>query len=211
MTSKTERFIERMAGVFGPPNGELASVLARHLAPFKPEILSAAAEHFILTRKWKTWPMPVEILRAAKDASARASPQPLERRKVEAWKENPWAEMRCVRADALIESGIGVRAAEEGWLEALWNFCRRHERLPDRHEAKALRKTADAREAKTERAVASVIDDGRWTPKATGVRAALLGLHEQMRQVGDARMRRVADWAARHGIDGAGQRQGGNP
>jgi len=196
MTGKTERFIERMAGVFGPPNGELGRVLAEHLAPFPPEVLTAIAEHFILTRKWKTWPMPVEVLGAAKDEAAKRAAE-TNAGSFRKRKDDVWAEFRCVRADALIESGIGTQAAEQGWLDALWNFCRCHERLPDRHEEQALRRTVLARDTQAEHSVHAVIDDANWTPKAAGVRAALLGLHEQMQQVAEARARRVAAWADR--------------
>jgi len=164
------------------------------LAPFAPEVLTSVAENFILTRKWKTWPMPVEILGACKDEAARRAAE-TNAASFRKRKDDVWAGFRCVRADALIESGIGMQAAEQGWLDALWNFARVHERLPDRHEAQALRRTASGRETQTERSVHAVIDDAKWTPKAAGIRAALLGLHEQMRQVTDARRRRVADWA----------------
>ena len=190
MPSKTENFIERMSGVFGPPNGELGRVMAAHLMSFDEQILTATAEQFILTRKWKTWPMPVEIIAACKNEVVKASPPPSRKRE-----DYPWDEFRCKRADHLIEGDLGVQAAEGGWLGELWDFCRVNERKPDQHEVKRICDAAERHMVSNQRSLETVLDDAKWSKKTASVRASLLGLVEKRQQVSEERRERVLAWA----------------
>ena len=113
-------FVERLSKVFGPAykdgSGETAETLMKHLAPYSKH-LEAVAERIILTRKYHTWPMPVEILTHCRDAAAAAEPA----RRLKP-KEDDWFPGQCVEADRLVCCSLGVEAAEGGWLDDLWHF-----------------------------------------------------------------------------------------
>ena len=119
MTDKITTFFEKMQPLFGPPykdmTGALAVVLSKGLQRFDEDTLVAAAEHFVLTREFKTWPMPKEIIAACKVQDALRHPTPPKPKPIDYWTDE-----RCEKADRLILCDLGVEAMEGGWLDELW-------------------------------------------------------------------------------------------
>lgn len=194
--SKTEKFIDRMAAMFGPPfkdtNAEVADIFMRRLAQFDEATLEAVSESFILNRPYKTWPMPAEILNACRDEVARKEREG--KPKLYNVSDDPWDLRRTRHADRLIMSDLGVQAANGGWLDALWHFCRKNERLPHGKEIDRVFQTAERQMSSNEQSVEKVISDEGWNEKSADVRRSLIELHEKMSAKAKERVERVLAW-----------------
>lgn len=199
MANKVEikAFISKMEGLFGAPykdaEGEVVSILAKYLQPFDKEILDAVAEHFAMTREFKTWPMPKEIITACKAELTRRNPSPPRPAKIDYLSDE-----RIEKADKLILSSLGVQACEGGWLDELWDFCRRKERLPEPHEIDAICRDADRHYQKFDAALNRINNDKGWGKKATPLRNKLADLAERIKEYSKRREDRVREWAKKN-------------
>ncbi|CAA2139539.1 hypothetical protein [Hyphomicrobium sp. ghe19] len=87
--------------------------------------LDKAADIVLRTHRGNRFPSVSELLTACADAREMGidhKPTPP--------KYPEWTPEAIAKADELIRSGLGKRAAEEGWVFALHTFCRKHRRLP---------------------------------------------------------------------------------
>lgn len=143
VSPQTAAFIKRMAAIFGAPDtassSEFKAILDERIGHYSEDVLLAAADHFIDNRK--SWPKIADVIAVAKNEDAlakvdlrKAGPAPVER--------DPWSDAAQAQADALICSDLGRRAASEGWIGHLWDFARKHGRLP--HEGLEAKRVADA-------------------------------------------------------------------
>jgi hypothetical protein len=81
----------------------------------------------------KPWPTPADICTACADArEIIAPPNPVGQR------DKTWTKDAIETADKLIASKLGQRAADEGWVLSLHDFCRKQRRLPDAGEVSNL-------------------------------------------------------------------------
>jgi len=193
MSDAVRDFIKKMEGLYGEPNEVQAAVVKEKLGQYDKAVLDAVVEHFILTRRYKNWPLPVEIIEAAADAKARLEPGKPWRPKVAPGSE-AWTDERIHLANELICSELGVTALTEDWLEDLRNFCRKHCRKPDRHEIEAIKRKPkfDVRMANS---LARVERDEGWRGKSYGIRGALAQLHRAMLVRAHEHKEMVQDWA----------------
>lgn len=189
MAGKVETFIKRMQAIFGPPykdaTGEVIGILAKKLQSFPEDVLNAAVEHLALSREFKSWPMPVEIIAACKAQQAKLYPV-ISQPKPDPMAE--WSDAHCRKADELIQCKLGVEAAEGGWLDALWEFCRKQQRLPEgQKELDAVFKDAERQYAKMQSAMARLEDHKGWSKGSMGLRTSLAELAEKMTQTSQRR------------------------
>ena len=110
--------------------------MTRTLSGFSDEVLAQAAQKILTTRHPKRdgafFPKPaecsdicVEIQRWSKasETPLLAKPNP-----------NDWSDERLSMAFDLLKGEMGRRAAREGWVSALYHFCRKNVRLPNADE-----------------------------------------------------------------------------
>lgn len=179
MTTITD-FIEKMQGVYGEPNEHQVRIVFEKLGDCSGPVLDMVVEHFFTTRRYKSWPMPAEIITAAADAKATLNPPPPWRPHVAPGFEE-WTDEHINKANELIKSTVGVQALEGGWLEDLWQFCRKSCRLPDRHEQADIQRKSN-HHATMDRAFAKVESDDGWRDKSYGIRASLVNLYRVMQE-----------------------------
>lgn len=108
------------------------------LEEFTSHELQHAAKLLKTTRTSRTYPTIADCLEACKQAHDALQP-PVKKRRQEQGTPPEWTDERQRQANRLISSSeIGKEAADEGWLYALWDFCRKNERLPNRFEAQKI-------------------------------------------------------------------------
>lgn len=108
------------------------------LSDFTSHELQHAAKLLKTTRTSRTFPVIADCLEACKHARDALQP-PVQKRRQERGVLPEWTDERQKEATRLIQQGeMGKQAAEEGWLIALWDFCRKNERLPNSFEAKRI-------------------------------------------------------------------------
>jgi len=106
--------------------------MVRNLGGFNSGVLEKACEIIIATRKYRSFPSLYECKEACIDAQEWLDNQRLAIEEKKQPKVPPqWAPTRFDMADQLIQSPLGRRAAKEGWILSLHDFCRNHLRLPE--------------------------------------------------------------------------------
>lgn len=131
-------FLARLQNVYGPPFGDnpdgFLAEYARLLGHYSPAILEAAADRLLATHKGPhRWPRISECVKACEDVIVAAGK---DRRLSEPARDrNPdWSPEAIARANKLIQCDLGQRAAQEGWITQLWDYCRKYRELPSTHE-----------------------------------------------------------------------------
>lgn len=118
------------------------------LRPYDATVLAKAADRIRRTRDPKKdgrgFPVPSEIIAVCdtiqREQHAEAAPL-LSHDKRD---QSPWAGWRSDLANELVRTPMGQEAAKRGWIGALWDFCRRTARLPQRHEIPDVAQDANA-------------------------------------------------------------------
>ena len=133
----SNRLIARIATVFGTPDHStdpegFIRELARVTKSYSEPELEKAADHLLSTfvpTQRKPWPTPAEICCACQDARELLNPpRPIP------YRYPDWSPESISKAYKLIVSDVGRRAADEGWILSLWDFCRKKHRLPNASE-----------------------------------------------------------------------------
>jgi hypothetical protein len=147
------KFITDLAMHFSPPRFEheqervaWQKSIMRELHGAAPQIIEHAARHIIQTRKNRYFPLVAECREAIREAARvvdldrHLETLPTLRKSF----GDEWTTERVKLAYDLIKSGIGKQAARDNpcWTLALWNFCRRTQRLPEKAEVEQLKREA---------------------------------------------------------------------
>lgn len=147
------KFITDLAMHFSPPRFDQEherqawqKSIAMELRGSSPEVLERAARSIIQTRKNRYFPLVAECRQAVREAAELArleghlETMPALRQSL----GDEWSTERVKLAYELIKSGMGKQAAKDApcWINNLWHFCRKQQRLPDRQEAEVLRREA---------------------------------------------------------------------
>ncbi len=130
----SNKLVQRLCIMFGAPEhsedpAAYISEIGRLTKNYTEPVLDRAADYLIRSHApthLKPWPTPSEICVACADAQETISPASPSN----ATKHLDWAAPALKRADALIQTDLGRRAADEGWALSLWDFCRKNLRLP---------------------------------------------------------------------------------
>lgn len=147
----SKRFMERMVLVYGAPESddppEFMREYARMLKDYRDDVLDAAMDRLLRTRKFKTWPTIAECLTAADDViTSRARSVPRSNETI-GYPE---------RADAVLKTELATRAANEGWVLGLYDFVRESGKTPRDFEIHELMDSAKY----VDRCAAGTIDMG---------------------------------------------------
>lgn len=110
---------------------------ARLMSGYSDNELSAAADLVLKRHRYRTWPSIAECIAALEDyrRSVHEKNAPEVARQF-AYPE--WSKGRIAKADEMVNCAMGQRAASEGWVLGLHDFCRNHERLPAESEIPAI-------------------------------------------------------------------------
>lgn len=136
--------ISRLLVVFGDPDSEnvpgYLTEVAKSIEGFSQDVKDDACTYLMKTHKSQRFPTPA-LCRAACEhvVHERGQAAPREPGKLD---HADWTKHAIAKADALIVSDIGRRAADAGWVLALHDFCRKRGRLPLPHEIDKLRQSA---------------------------------------------------------------------
>jgi len=165
---------EKQAGFFGDYDEALGE--------FTSHELQHAAKVLKTTRTSRTFPVIADCLEACKHARDALQPPVKRRHGSDQDKYPEWMPERQRQADALICSDMGRKAADEGWLIGLWDFCREKQRLPNRFEAEKIAK----RSKKIWKDVDDIIDDliaqGKDASMAIDLRRGFKNRYEKLRE-----------------------------
>jgi hypothetical protein len=130
----SNKLVQRLCIMFGAPeHSEDPQAYIRELArltkSYPDAVLDRAADYLIQSHQptaAKPWPTPADVCVACADAQDAINPVAT----IHDVKHLDWAAPALKRADALIQSPLGRKAADEGWILSLWDFCRKNMRLP---------------------------------------------------------------------------------
>lgn len=135
--------LQRLVVVFGPPQSEdppaYLGEIEKLISKYTPTELDKAADLLVRSSKW--FPKPAEIAVACADAREILTPsQPFDPAKK---KNLDWTKEALDRADRLIQSELGRKAASEGWILGLWDHYRKTPRQPTPKEIISFKEKAD--------------------------------------------------------------------
>lgn len=144
----TNKLIARLAVMFGPADFSddpraFLSEIARLTKSYSEEVLDKAADLLIRSHRptqLKPWPSPSEICVACADAQEMVAPSSASNPLAE--RNQDWTKEALDRADRLIQSDIGRKAADEGWILGLWDHYRKTTRQPTAKEIIAFKNKA---------------------------------------------------------------------
>ena len=134
---------DRLMGVLGPPAH--VEDPARFRAELECVAKAAAAEcqdlagDMVLAATKQTWWPSLGVIADALNA---AQDRLFSKRHDAGPKYPDWTPGRISNANRLIRSPMGRQAAKEGWIGALWDFCRVEERLPQGAELSRCKRIA---------------------------------------------------------------------
>ena len=136
---KSNKMLARFGLAYGPPSKDpreavaFLSEFARLLSKYDAAELEAAADKVIVSRKFRTWPTIGDAIAALEDARADSRERNLPEFRT-AFAYPDWSHAAVRRAAELIRSSMGERAAREGWIVGLHDYCRKNGRLPWQYE-----------------------------------------------------------------------------
>lgn len=168
MSKAIEGFAKRLMNVLGPHNTAkmpaLLKEMHQHLGRYSEDELQEAATLLLASQKNSFWPTFAAMKIAADEArtmlrKARQERTPLGRvrrkNSIGEWytprskseDEAYWSRDAFEAADRLINSEIGREAAQDGWINELYDYCREARRLPTEREILSLKKKAQLTDA----------------------------------------------------------------
>lgn len=104
--------------------------MRRNLRVYAPSVLQRACRRIIDTRKDRYFPLPAECKKACDEIEKLEKADNAPKLDTHAHPQKGHADWQYKLADELIQCGLGKRAAKEGWILSLHDFCRNNGRLP---------------------------------------------------------------------------------
>jgi len=153
------------------------------LGEFGDDELAYAAKWMKTTRETRTLPVIADCLEACRHArkAIRASGyQPQPRREGDT--RDDWLPHRVDTASKMICSEIGRRAAQEGWLLGLWDFCRKNERHPNSFEADKVKKDSLSTWAYVDEAIKEMNANGQDSRLAVQMRKSMRNRYRSLKE-----------------------------
>lgn len=140
---RTNLLLGKLGLLYGSPSKDAAeaqaivSEYARLMNKYSDSELEAAGDKIARTRKFKSWPTIGDCIAALEDYRAEAYEKNAPERKT-AIPHPEWSKARIAEADRMIQCEMGEKAAREGWVLSLHDFCREKQRMPKQSEIPAL-------------------------------------------------------------------------
>lgn len=145
------KFMKRMVLVYGAPDTDEPEAFVgeyiRLLKGYSDEVLDAALDRLLKTRKFRTWPSIADCVSAAEDESAfrhlatRKGAAPTDFKK---------------EAEEILSTPLGAKAAHEGWILGLYDHVERKGSRPNQYEINDLIESASF----VDRCAAGAVDMG---------------------------------------------------
>lgn len=130
----TNKMIARLAIVYGQPDSPdpvaFLEEFSKLLANYSEKTLDEATDKVLKKHRGRQWPTPAECI-AACDEVLQFDRAAEARRPATIENYPDWSHDAIARANKLIQSPMGRQAAKEGWISALWDYCRVSGDLPD--------------------------------------------------------------------------------
>lgn len=104
--------------------------MERNLRVYTPSVLERACKRIVDTRKDRYFPLPAECRAACEEIVKIEKAESATRLDEPKHKFSGHADWQYRLADDLIMSDLGRRAARDGWILSLHDFCRNNGRLP---------------------------------------------------------------------------------
>lgn len=143
----TNALLKRLGLLYGPPSTDanqakaIIAEYARLMGQYSEGELLAAADRVVTKRKFKSWPTIGDCIEVLEDHRAEVHEQNAPERKAEPTHPE-WSDAAFAAADKLIDCEMGRKAAREGWILSLHDFCRRERKLPSHYQTGALIESA---------------------------------------------------------------------
>lgn len=143
MSGDVNLFLSKVRAHFGDPRlaegveeKDFYADFIRELSYYSDRCLTLAGQKLVASREKRIFPTLAACIGACREVSMQlAAEGPVQPRK----DRNPeWSKEAYAEANRLICSEIGRRAAAEGWIIGLWDFCRENRRWPNNFEAKRV-------------------------------------------------------------------------
>ena len=137
MSDPQTQFVLPLADCFeAPPQGrKFLARLAVELAEFSDAALTEGARALIRTRKTRAFPTVAECIEACRDPRALTAQARAAKGRKPVFDE--------AVATRMLQSEIGRRAGDEGWIAELYQHLRRTGRHPSDDEARAMRERVE--------------------------------------------------------------------
>lgn len=133
----TARVLSRLAIIYGSPDSPDPIAwfyeVSRLVAGYSDAEQDRAVDLVTRSHRGRSFPTVSEITVACADARELMNPP-----KKPAPKYPEWSQEAVSAADTLVACDMGRDAADAGWVGTLHAFCRKHRRLPAKHEIGAL-------------------------------------------------------------------------
>jgi hypothetical protein len=113
------------------------------LKGYSPVVLKEATKRIMRRRNYTNFPMIAECVQACNEVIEDHSKAVPSRSYSPQYPD--WSEQRVAEANRMLDSAVGRKAASEGWIIGLWDFCRQKGRPPQHHEVPKI--IASSREA----------------------------------------------------------------
>jgi len=191
-TSAVSKFLTELSLHFGKrfeseeAEDQWLDSMERNLRVYTPSVLDRACKRIVDTRKDRYFPLPAECRAACEEIVKVEKAENTNRLDEPKHKFAGHADWQYRLADDLIMCGLGRRAAEEGWILSLHDFCRNNGRLPK--EQWEIRKCVDGAKGFDE------AYEGLLREKAAGRSTAL---QNELIALGDAMLARREKLSAR--------------
>jgi hypothetical protein len=145
-------FVERVLQIWPPYRWDevqeqaWADLMARELSGFKPEVLERGFQEMVRKRKETRIPTPAECIAACTEAKRWLDLEANDG-KLPGMREDDkdeWSRERQKLAYDLVKSAMGKQAAADDpcWVMAMWNFCRKNQRMPSGYEIDQCKREA---------------------------------------------------------------------
>lgn len=116
----------------GADKATLFGSYERVLSKYDGDVLQRAANNTLDRRTFRNFPLPSECDKACQEARDELNAERGVKASKRENKEDPtWLPQRVKAADRMMNSDIGRKAADEGWIIVLHDFCRVNGRLPE--------------------------------------------------------------------------------
>jgi hypothetical protein len=173
--------LDRLVVMYGKPEtGDVPAYfaeLSKMLVKYSDDELERAGNTIVRTHRGRAFPTPSEIVTACEDVrAARSAPRAPANSFEDKYPE--WSKQAFAIADRMTAGEIGRRAAKEGWILGLHEFCRKQRRMPSSSEMSAIQKDAEF----VTRCAAGVVDMGHFHGPLQKLAVAMLGRREKLAQ-----------------------------
>jgi hypothetical protein len=171
--------LDRLVVMYGKPEtGDVPAYfaeLSKMLVKYTDDELDRAGNAIVRTHRGRAFPTPSEIVTACEDVRAASAPARLPANSFEE-KYPDWSKQAFAIADRMVAGELGKRAAKEGWILGLHEFCRKHRRMPSSFEVRMIQQDSEF----VTRCAAGAVDMGYFHGPLQKLATAMVDRREKL-------------------------------